>query len=81
MSKSVYFKKPLYNGDSIIDGLKSSIYGLRPRWPDNKTLLNRVGSLEEIAKANGLSYDNPFQAHIWMLDILKAGLLKRARQE
>lgn len=81
MTKSVYFKKPTYKGESIIDGLKSSIYGLRPRWPDNKTLLERVGSLEDIARANGLSYDNPFEAHIWMLDILKAGLLKRAKPE
>ena len=71
------FRKTKYKGESIIDGLKKSHYGPRWKWPDNEQLFYEVGTLEEIAKANQLAYDNPRTAHIAMLELLKQGELIR----
>ena len=69
------FRKPKYTGDSIVDGLKQSVYGKRSRWPSNEKLFHDVGTLEEIAYANRLSYFCPRTAHIAMLELLKRGEL------
>lgn len=73
------FKIPKYKGDSIIDGLKSSIYGPRRKWPSNHVLEQTVGSLQEIAEINGIDYERPLLAHMQMLSKLKTGCLRNPR--
>lgn len=74
-----WFKVPKYQGDSIVDALKSSVYGPKRKWPSNDILEQTVGSLQEIAEANGINYERPFLAHIQMLQELKFGCLRNPR--
>lgn len=71
------FKKTRYRGKSIVDGLKRSVYGRRWKWPSNYRLTVDVGTLEEIAKANGMDYTDKFGDRVRMLELLKAGELIR----
>ncbi len=70
------FRKTKYKGGSIVDGLKHSIYGPRKYWPSNEQMFHFYGTLEEIAKANSLSYYDPRTAHLAMLELLKQGNLQ-----
>lgn len=72
-----HFKKTRYKGPSIVDGLKRSIFGPRWKWRANAPLFAAIGTLEEIAQANDLSYAHPRTAHIAMLELLKQGTLVR----
>ena len=72
-----YFSKPSYSGTSIVDGLKTSVYGKdTKKWPSNKTLYNKVGTLEQIAKANGIT-GKTADRNTKMLKKLKEGKLKK----
>ena len=70
------FRKTKYKGSSIVDGLKQSIYGARRYWPSNEEMFHDYGTLEEIAKANSISYYDPRTAHLAMLELLKQGKLQ-----
>ena len=70
------FRKTKYKGGAIVDGLKHSIYGPKKYWPSNERMFHFHGTLEDIAKSNGLSYYDPRTAHLAMLELLKQGNLQ-----
>lgn len=67
------FRKTRYRGESIVDGLKKSVYGARYKWPSNEQLFYDVGTLKDIARVNNISYESPRNAHIIMLELLREG--------
>lgn len=69
------FRKTRYRGESIVDGLKRSVYGARYKWPSNEQLFYDVGTLKDIARVNNISYADTRTAHIAMLELLKQGNL------
>lgn len=81
-SSSQYFNRSGYSGNSIIDALKSSIYGTKKNWPSNYGLVrdlgysNQTSMLNAIAAANGLS--GGWLNNAWaMITMLANGELKR----
>lgn len=77
-----YFKKPKnYSGTSLIDGLKTSVYGKTNKWKSNEELFAKIGTLEEIAYWNGVDYSDVATANKKMLDMLRMGTLKEVSDD
>lgn len=70
-----YFKTPDYNGGSLVDGLKASVYGSNPKnWPANQKLFDKIGgNLDKLSSVNGN------KSRSQMLTLLKQGKLKKIK--
>ena len=77
-----YFKRPRnYSGESLVDGLKTSVYGRTSKWKSNEELFAKIGTLEEIAFWNDIDYSDSIVAHREMLVLLRDGVLKEVSDD
>jgi hypothetical protein len=75
---SAYFSKPNYSGTSIVDGLKTSVYGTnKNKWPGNDAMYQKIGTLAQIASKNSITDSNAGTRNTKLLNLLKQGKLKK----